>query len=273
MTTCPGPDDLIALSDGELTESRARAVRAHTSDCTRCSSELTELATVASDLRAPVPGALGRRTTEQFADELLARLDDARTVPQGRRIPRWALALAAAAALPLAITAATRSMPSSTGGGEWTARGGASTAEVSMRASLRFGRVSGTTFEPFEDGALLAADALLTAEIGGTEGSPRYLLAFLVDSKGERHWIAPSYPPGAPPSSVAIPSTSTPRVLDAMVRLDRPAPGSGRLVAIVLGRSESVEYVEHASLDELTPARLMAHYPGALVVATRVEVR
>ena len=44
------------------------------------------------------------------------------------------------------------------------------------------------------------------------------------------------------------------------------------LVAIVLSRSESVDHVEHAPLDRLTREQLAAHYEGALVVVTRVEI-
>ena len=64
----------------------------------------------------------------------------------------------------------------------------------------------------------------------------------------------------------------TPRVLGSMVRLDRPASGRARLVAIVLQRSESVDYIEQAPRGELSSEQLEAHYPGALVITTSVEV-
>ncbi len=268
---CPEHDVLIALGDGELPESQARNVRAHAAECTRCRLALSELATLTGDLRAPVPGALGRRSAEAFADDVLAKLDAPVSSPR-RSVPRWVSALAFAAALPLALTVASR-LVSTSPGQEWTARGGASGAPATTRTLVRFGRVSGTTFEPIAEGARLDADALLTAEIGGTEGPPRYMLAFLVDAAGDRHWIAPSYEPGAPPpSSLALPVTVAPRVLGSMVRLDRPASGPARLVAIVLERSESVEHVEQARLEELSPEHLGARYPGALVVTTRVEI-
>ncbi|OJY26149.1 MAG: hypothetical protein BGO98_36885 [Myxococcales bacterium 68-20] len=270
--TCPRHDVLIALGDGELPESQARSVRAHAGGCTRCQSELAELDAIADDLRAPMPGALGRRSAEDFADEVLAKLDARRTEPRESRIPRWIGLLAAAAVLPLAVTAAHHLAQAPRATSEWTARGGSS-APATMRTLVTFGRVSGTTFEPLADGARLEADALLAAEIGGTEGPPRFLLAFLVDGAGERHWIYPSYEPGAPPpSSIALPVTVTPRVLGSMVRLDRPASGRARLVAIVLQRSESVDYIEQAPRGELSSEQLEAHYPGALVITTSVEV-
>ena len=272
--TCPEQDVLIALGDGELPESRARSVRAHAGACTRCQADLACLAAIADDLRAPVPGALGRRTADTFADDVLAKLDAPRSSQRSARSWRWIGLLAAAAALPLAVGVAHRQAQAPRVADEWAARGGTSTAPATTRTLVRFGRVSTTDFEPLADGARIDADALLAAEVGGTEGAPRlFLLAFLVDATGERHWIYPSYEPGAPPpSSIALPVTDAPRVLGSMVRLDRPASGPGRLFGIVLPHSESVDHVERASLDELTRDRLEAHYPGALVVTVSVEI-
>ncbi len=273
--TCPEHDVLIALGDGELSESQARWVRAHAGACTRCQADMASLASITDDLRAPVPGALGRRTAEAFADDVLAKLDAPRPVPQRAAFRRWIGLLAAAGALPIAFafSLAHRSAEVPRGADEWTARGGASNASVTMGTLVRFGRVSGKAFEPLADGARIDADALLAAEVGGTEGQPRFMLAFLVDSAGERHWIYPAYEPDAPPpSSIALPVTAAPRVLGSMVRLERPASGPARLVAIVLPKSESVDHVEQVSVDDLSPERLATHYPGAFVVNVNVEI-
>jgi hypothetical protein len=271
--TCPDHDVLVALGDGELGESRARAVRAHTDGCNRCRAELDDLATIAADLRAPLPGALRGRTAEAFADDVIANLDRPRARRGATRVPRWLALLAAAAALPLGIAVSHRYTRATEDTNEWTARGSATSAEATKRTLVQFGRVSGTSFEPLVDGARLEVDALIAAEIGGTEGPPRYMLAFLVDAVGDRHWIYPTYEPGAPPpSAIALPATDAPRVLGSMVRLDHPAPGPARLVAIVLPRTESVDYVEHAPLERLTREELATHYGGALVVITRVEI-
>jgi hypothetical protein len=270
--TCPDRDELIALGDGELGESRAQSVRAHAADCPRCRAELGELDGIANDLRAPLPLALGRQSAEAFADEVLANLDRPRASAGRARWPRWVGVLAAAAALPIAVgllhRSSTKEEPS-----EWTARGGAASADALKRTLVQFGRVSGTSFFPLADGARLEADSLIAAEVGATDGPPRYMLAFLVDSAGDRHWIYPTYEPGAPPpSATALPVTVAPRVLGSMVRLDRPARGPARLVAVVLPHGESVEHIERASLEQLTREQLAMHYRGALVVVTRVEI-
>lgn len=276
--TCPKEDVLIALGDGELAESQARAVRAHVEGCSRCRAELAELATLSGDLRAEVPGALGGKSVEAFADDVVAQLDRPRTETRrsapGSRWSRWSIALAACMALPLAALAVVKSTKPPLD--EFTARGTTSARSVNgtSRTLLRFGCIVDKSFQPIDEGAQLDADALLAAEVGNTEGAPRFLLAFLIDALGERHWIYPAYDPGiAPPSSVALPVTSGPRVLSSMVRLDRPAPGPARLVAIVLSKSESVEHVERAPLAELSREKLLSRYEGALVIVTRVEIR
>jgi len=145
--TCPRHDVLIALGDGELPESQARSVRAHAGGCTRCQSELAELDAIADDLRAPMPGALGRRSAEDFADEVLAKLDARRTEPRESRIPRWIGLLAAAAVLPLAVTAAHHLAQAPRATSEWTARGGSS-APATMRSrssSTERANVTGST--------------------------------------------------------------------------------------------------------------------------------
>lgn len=274
--TCPDDDVLIALDDGELAESQARSVRAHVETCTRCRATRAEIAELGADLRAPVPGALGAPTAEAFADGILAAIDRPRATRRERTRPlaRWAALLAAAALLPLATVEVVRRARAPEPQPEWTARGTDVRAMDAPRPFVRFGVVAGSAFEPIVDGATVAEDALLAAESSGEGDAPRYLLAFLIDATGERHWIYPVYEPGAaPPASVALPVTQGSRVLGSMTRLDHPAHGPAELVAVVLPRSETVDYVERAAREQLSRERLAARYEGSVVLVTRVEIR
>jgi hypothetical protein len=57
-----------------------------------------------------------------------------------------------------------------------------------------------------------------------------------------------------------------------MVRPDHPAPGPAHLIAIVLPKAESIDFVESADASTLTRERLSSHYPGSLVVSLDVEI-
>lgn len=270
MRTCPDHDELAALIDREVTEARAEALREHAEECGRCREELGSFDALARRLRTPVPGALGR-SAEAFADDVMAMIDQPRPVTApARRQPRWVV-LAAAAVIPLLVGAAALHRTSASDG-EWTARGGSAPSAVE-RTLFRFGRVEAGAFDPITSGMRIGTHDVLAAEVGATESGPRFLLAFLLDATGERHWIYPAYEVGAPPpASVTLPATASPRVLSSMVRLDDPAPGPATLVAVVLGRAESVEFVEGAAREELGRERLQAHYGDALVVTVPVLV-
>lgn len=267
--SCSSQEALAAFVDADPSAASS-AVASHVAICTRCATELGVLRAVAEELRRPVIGALGNRSPEAFANDVMGALDRPRTLAPRRA--RWTYLLVAAL-LPLIFAGAWLHDRSRRGGDTFAARGGAQTAGVE-RVLVRFGRVVGTTFEPLVDGAALERDAVLAAEIGGVEADARYLLAFLVDSGGERHWIYPAYEAEGPsPSAMRLPISMTGQVLDSMVRLDRPASGPARLVAIVLPAPETVDYVEHASQGELERKRLSTHYRESLVTITSVVVR
>jgi hypothetical protein len=261
--TCPDDLALVALHDGELSENQASTIRKHVTECASCRARLASIESIAADLAAPLPSAL-RMPPEAFADGVLARIDQRRERPTSRA--RW-LVVAAAAALLLGV--GIRSQVDRRD--EWSARGGGSTTPV-QRTQLRFGRVAGTAFEPIERGAHVAADATLAVEIAGTDRST-FLLAFLLDSAGDRHWLYPSYTDETPhPLSVSVPQGTTPHVLDSMVRPDHPAPGHAHLIAIVLPKVESIDFVESEDASALTREQLASHYPGSLVVSLEVEI-
>jgi len=275
---CPAHDTLVSLIDGELAETRARAVRAHVESCARCRAALGELEALVADLRAPVPDALGQ-SPEAFADEVLARLASRPARSSERRsalLGRAAPFLAAAACVALAVGVGWRATSRRAADAEFSARGAASLSapdDDPRRTLVRFGRVRDGVFEPILDGAHVRADDILVGEVGATEGAQRYLLAFVVDAAGERHWLYPAWEVGAPrPVASALPRTASPRVLGTMVRLEDPAPGPAQLVAIVLRHAESVDFVEQAPASELTRERLAARYPDALISVTRIVV-
>jgi hypothetical protein len=270
---CPTEPELAALVDGELAESRAHAVRDHAGACVPCRRTVAQLEQVTALVRAPVAGALGRHSSESFADLVLAQLDRPRAT-RARMWPRvagFAAVAAALAALALGLVWRHRAPAD-----EWAARGsppGAPAGESVRRVLLRFGRISGDHFDPITPGATIYPNEVIAAEVGRTGRRPLFLLAFVVDAEGERHWIYPAYEVGAPPPSAEpLPAADVPRVLSTMTRLSGPAAGPARLVAIVLTKPASVDPIESAALEDLSREKLASHFPNALVTETRVVV-
>jgi hypothetical protein len=268
---CPAAVEIAALVDGELAESRARDIRAHAVACAQCRASIAACEKVIEDLRTPMAGVLGEKSPEAFADAVLAGLDRPRG--DASRWAGWRLALGPLLAAAVVVVAFGLVWRRSAVQGEWTARGGRAHDEPVRNVLLRFGRVPGGAFDVLGDGARIGRHDVLAAEVGRTGHRQLFLLAFLVDALGERHWIYPAYEVGAaPPSSEPLPLADSPRLLSTMTRLEDLAPGPARIVAIVLPASETVEYVEAAPVAELAQEKLAAHYPRALVVATNVLV-
>jgi hypothetical protein len=272
---CPTEPELAALVDGELAESRAHAVRDHAGACVPCRRAVAQLEQVTGLLRAPVAGALGRHSSESFADLVLGQLDR----PRAKRARKWPWVAGLAAATTIAAAAALVALFVGRPRGpaeEWAARGsppGAPAGESVRHVLLRFGRISGDRFDAITPGATIYPNEVVAAEVGRTGRRPLFLLAFVVDAEGERHWIYPAYEVGAPPPSAEpLPAADVPRVLSTMTRLSGPAAGPARLVAIVLTKPASVEPIETAPLEDLSREKLASHFPNALVTETRVVV-
>jgi len=272
VSRCPDAIEIAAFADGHVIESRAREIRVHLARCEVCRRASGATERVAAGMREPIAGVLGDRSPESFADEVLSRLDGARASERAwARFPFVVGPLLAVAAVMIAVGVAWRAPAAPA---EWTARGGAPGADNPIRhVLLRFGRVSGGRFAALGEGARLGREDVLAAEVGHTGRKPLFLLAFLVDAKGERHWIYPAYELGAaPPSAEPLPVADGPRPLSTMTRIDGPAAGPARLLGIVLPTRESVDFVESAPVADLARDRLEARYPRALVVETNVEV-
>jgi hypothetical protein len=237
-----------------------------------CRRAIMQLGQVAALVHAPMAGGLGRHSSESFADLVLAELDRPRAT-RARKWPLMASLVAAATTAALVVGLVWRERA---GAEEWAARGsppGAPASESVRRMLLRFGRISGDHFDPITPGATIYPNEVIAAEVGRTGRRSLFLLAFVVDAEGERHWIYPAYEVGAPPPSAEpLPTADVPRVLSTMTRLSGPATGPARLVAIVLTKPASVEPIETAPLEDLSRERLASHFPNALVTETRVVV-
>ena len=201
--------ELIALSDGELTENRARQLREHLqpgpSGCPDCAGRLARLEALAAQLRAPVPGA----SDPDFVDEVERRLP--------ARRPRRATAGAPPrrrAGLAVSALASRRRSPWC-----WPRAGGtrrSSRPAGRPRPGTRWSRARSTSSPPpaarrpagptaRRRRAPAPGDGIAVSARNGHRELPVYLMVFAVDARGEVHWIVPAWSdPAETPRSVRL---------------------------------------------------------------------
>jgi hypothetical protein len=258
MMACPDHAELVELIDGELTENRARDVRAHVDDCALCRDGLASWQRVVARVAAPVTPSRGAQ------QRVIARLaEEAAPAARPRRWPAFGgLAVAAAAAAALVL----HRPPAEP---EFTARGGgehtlARDVDVSLYAS-------GTNLRVLRDGASITADTALAVSYRNL-GATAYALAFAVDAAGEVHWIAPAYLSAVTdPSSFPLTAGAHDIVLPNATVLASPAPGHLRVFVVVTSTPLHVSEIEHLA-PPIDAAALRARWPGADVRSLVLEL-
>ena len=106
MKLCEAFADLLdAFVDGELSEEKARTVRAHLDTCPACRAYVED----ALAIRAAFPDAEETAVPEGFADHVLSALQTQAPAPKARKQQPWSkllLPLAACFALVVAVSTA-----------------------------------------------------------------------------------------------------------------------------------------------------------------------
>jgi hypothetical protein len=257
---CPPHDELWRLLDGELSENRAAAVRAHVARCPACAAAQAALRARLERIDAPVPGV----PSADAVRAVLARAQAGAPAARPRRPSLLLLAapLVAAAAAALAVVAL-RSPPE-----PFTPRGG----EV---AWVELVGVELWTVEPLrlvEPGARISDAAALVARYRNASAAPAHLLAFGIDGRGEVHWLYPAFLDGrTDPPAVVLPPRSAAPLADGAVLSEVPA-GSLQLVTLVSPQPLHVRSIEALPAPERALERLRARFPLARIDALSVDV-
>jgi hypothetical protein len=263
-SACPIPAELVMLIDGELTENRAAAVRAHLEDCRACSDEAEALRGLVRDVArpvAPLPGAMER---------LVGRFDEA---PQATHRARWrgfGAVLGAAAVLVLALGMRARGRPELPG--SFVARGGAASHSLERDVGVTVYRGS-SRLEPLRPGDAVDPDTAYSLGYRNLGvGASAFATVFAQDARGELHWIAPVWlDPHENPSSEPLPHADHEVRPSGAVVLDRPASGDLRVFVVLTERPLRVSEVEDVG-GALDAAHLRARWPGSVVDETVVQV-
>lgn len=258
--TCPHPEELTRLLDGELVENRGAALRAHAAACAGCAAELAAQERLLAELAAPVRGA----RTDRGVAAIMARLDaadaSARTARTARRWggPRAWAGLAAAAAV-LAAGIALR--PARDGG--FAARGAAVGWTQKIGVELWALRDGPRRLAP---GELLPPGVAMVASYSNVDPSPAWLLAFALDARGEVHWLYPGFLDAAQdPTSVKLEGSVVQRALPESVVLADVPEGALRVVTVVTRAPLRVSAIESARPADRAVEALRRRWPDARV--------
>ena len=263
---CARSRELTRLLDGELTENRAAALRAHLGTCGACATELETLRQIVARVSAPVPdvppdGALAA---------VMGRLASEDAPPRRRPgVARLALALGGlAAASAVAVVAVILLPHEARDRGEFSPRG--APMDWSRKVGIELWALEAGP-RRLSPGDRLAPGVPLVGSFSNVDAAPAYLLAFALDGRGEVHWLYPAFmDPRGDPASIRLDASVVQRALPDSVVLEDVAPGGLRFVFVVTREPLRVSSVEAAAVRERTPEALRARWPGARVDELRV---
>ncbi len=253
---CPAPDRWDLLTARDLSASEEEALRAHAGTCADCTHHLAAV----EALKARP--ALEPAATRALVDRVLVA-----TERPSARPPLARLALAAALVAGVVAVGALLVPRES----EWLARGG-SEGGWSKRVAAELRPVDAVT-SPVASNASLSAQGRFAVWYRNAETSqPLFLLAYVVDSRGELHWVAPAYvAAGREPDAKVLPVTVSESLLPQVAELGAPEPGGATLVTVVSRAPGSVLAFEGAPLEQrLHPETLL---PGAVVWRQTVSLK
>jgi hypothetical protein len=252
-------DELVRLIDADLSPEQVERAERHVAECSSCARELSELKTLVSDVRAPLPGA--PLDVSAHVAEVMARLDIPQRIESTSRRALFGGALAAAAAAAL-IVVLQRNEPDAPAG-VWTERGSGAEGSLSRNVGLTlYARES--SLRTLSNGASARADVAFTAGLRNLGDEPVHLLLFALDAKEAVHWIAPEYTvAGTDPESMSVVPSATERLLPTAASFDDLAAGLVRVVAVITKEPRRVSEIEGLAASELRPERLRHRFPGA----------
>lgn len=263
---CPGPDELMRLLDGEVTENRATQLREHVGGCSACSDQLSRERLLLADIAAPRPdipsSALVSRIMEGATDMPTRATWRAKAL-------RASFVAAACGALAVLVLGGLGS--GNRGDTEFHSRGGARVG-LSRYVSTTLVRAD-RGMQRLEAGARVAPDTTYGMTYRNLKNSSVYLLCFAVDAKQEIHWLYPAYlDPQQDPPALELAAAATEVLLPESVMLDHPALGHLRFISVLSTKADPVSSIERLAPEELQTAALRQRFPAAVVNELSVEV-
>lgn len=256
---CLTDDAMLELEAGLLDEAATAQAREHVASCKACHPRAEALSRLTHTLRADAP----------------SRLTAAMVVERATARPR-AIGRTVGLLLATSLAAGTITLALRTPEDGFSARGDRTPwkQRVAMKAL-------GAPIGLLEPGAAVPRDALFTIAAFGVAPADRLqVLAFIVDGRGEVHWVAPEW---TNPQSVPVPLALTEqsaafvgapggavRTLAHSVQFsDLPL---GRATFITITAEQGLEVLRIERLADKSEAGVRAAFPEALIRGLELDV-
>jgi Putative zinc-finger len=267
--SCPSPQDLLRLLDGEATQNESAKLRAHLEGCASCRRHSDELARLIGDIAAPIAPAAG---VDERVESLLRAVEAGVPPPRWQRqrpVAAWGglVSVAAAAVLLMIVRLDTRP------DGRFDARGGAPSGEISRRVGVSL-YAPLARHVPLRKGARVPARTIFTAAYRNLDQAHDvHLLLFAVDARGDIHWLYPAFTDAhSDPAAVHLPFSVGETALPDSVALDHPALGRLRIFVVLARQPLHVSAVETLAGDRLQATALERRLPNTHVEELEVEL-
>lgn len=229
--SCPSADRWIAAQLLEVSVTERDALIRHGRQCSACRGELSLLTALGDTTSGP---------TGHIVEAALMETD-----ARHRRWPVPFIAVASAVVLISVGWWVRADGPVARGSGthSWQQRVGAE-----IRPVLEAARpvVAGSTH--------LLSTSWTVWYRNAESGRPLYLLAYILDSRGDVHWIAPAYvTAGVEPLPITIPVASGAQLLSESMTPEGLAAGQATLITVVSAAPASVVAIEHDPRFQQSP--------------------
>ncbi len=270
--SCPKNDEWLAFVGETLDGDRKADMRAHLGSCATCQQSLEEWQLLAKGIAAPLPGLDSDRVGEQLLAKLRAQ-PDARAPISWWRASLALGSLLAATAIVLLLILGERG-PSPEKAQSFQARGGSSRTELARKVGAHFLVVrKGALVALSQDAIVSASEGLTLSYVNAIHPKKVYLLAFVLDSQREIHWLFPAYLRSSDnPLALELVASKDEIVLPDAVVPDAPAKGASTLVWMASFEQPTVASIESLPKAERTLASLQARWPKAELGHLRIQI-
>lgn len=268
---CLQESELLLLVNGELSANRAALLSQHLELCSVCQATSSSWQELQRGIGADVPNLAPQSAT----NAVMRRIRAGESTPaRNGALRAWHLGLGSVVAAVALLLIVVLGESSDRRPQSFQARGANTESELARKV--------GADFYVMRDGALTnlthasslgAGEGLTLSYINAVRDKSVYMLAFVVDSQREVHWLYPAFTdPDTDPLAIELRIGDRQIVLPDTVEMDAPATGAGTLIWIASTQRRAVSSIETIAKEERTLNGLRKRWPESEVGHVSVQI-